>query len=92
VLEVLPETDSSLDRALTAIRVRDLDDPDDAPEPPKRPESKRGQVYELGPHRLMCGDATDAGDVATLMGGDQAQLVLTDPPYGVATRPRPGRS
>jgi DNA modification methylase len=82
-LEVLPETDSSLDRALAALKPRDLSDVDDAPEPPAKPKSKRGTVYELGPHRLMCGDATSADDVAKLLGGDQVQLVLTDPPYGV---------
>jgi len=90
VLEVLPETESSIDRALGALRVRDLTDPDDAPEPPAKPTSRRGEVYELGPHRLLCGDATDAGDLETLMGG-VASLVLTDPPYGVSyeaeTRP-----
>lgn len=91
VLELLPETDSSIDRALSALRVRDLDDPDDAPPRPATPDSRRGEIYELGRHRLMCGDATDAGDIASLMTGSEAALVLTDPPYGVAyeaeTRP-----
>ena len=43
-----------------------------------------GQLWRLGDHRLLCGDATKAKDVARLMGGDLAELVVTDPPYGVA--------
>lgn len=46
--------------------------------------SKRGEVYSLGAHRLMCGDATKSEDVARLMGEEKANLWLTDPPYNVA--------
>ena len=52
-------------------------------EPPKEPVSQRGEVFELGPHRLMCGDSTSNDDVAALMGGEKAHMVFTDPPYGV---------
>lgn len=51
--------------------------------PPKKPKSKRGEIYQLGRHRLMCGDATSEADVAKLMGGGLADMVWTDPPYGV---------
>ena len=44
---------------------------------------KRGQVWQLGEHRLMCGDSTSAEDVARLMGGEKADMVFTDPPYGM---------
>ena len=44
---------------------------------------KRGQIWRLGDHRLMCGDSTDADDVARLMNGEKADMVFTDPPYGV---------
>jgi site-specific DNA-methyltransferase (adenine-specific)/modification methylase len=44
---------------------------------------ERGQVWQIGAHRLMCGDSTDSGDVARLMGGEKADMGLTDPPYGV---------
>jgi len=54
------------------------------PDPPEEIESKRGEIYELGPHRLMCGDATDPGDLAELMDGEMASLVFTDPPYGIS--------
>jgi DNA modification methylase len=48
------------------------------------PKSKLGDVYKLGNHRLMCGDATKIEDVEKLMGGVQADLIITDPPYNVA--------
>ncbi|MCP4700154.1 MAG: site-specific DNA-methyltransferase [Gammaproteobacteria bacterium] len=53
-------------------------------EPPADPKSKRGDAWLMGDHRLMCGDSTDEGDVGRLMGGDVADLFLTDPPYGVS--------
>lgn len=58
------------------------DDFDDAP--PEDPKAKRGDLYQLGEHRLLCGDATDQNDVERLLGGDKADLYLTDPPYNVA--------
>lgn len=53
------------------------------PVPPEVPKAKRGDVYQLGDHRLMCGDSTDPADVRKLMGGAVADLLLTDPPYNV---------
>ena len=50
-------------------------------EVPKEPKSKLGEIYQLGNHRLMCGDATDYSKVTKLMNGKEADLVLTDPPY-----------
>ena len=57
---------------------------DEPPEPPTKPKSKRGEIYKLGEHRLMCGDSTSAEDVQKLMDGAKADLVVTDPPYGVS--------
>lgn len=45
--------------------------------------AKKGDVWQLGDHRVMCGDSTSADDVAKLMGGKTADLVFTDPPYGM---------
>jgi DNA modification methylase len=58
-----------------------LTDPDAVPK--AEAVSKRGDVWMCGDHRVMCGDSTDAGDVARLMAGEKARLMVTDPPYGV---------
>ena len=50
---------------------------------PEEPKSKRGEIYQLGRHRLMCGDSTSLEDVRKLMDGKLADLLLTDPPYNV---------
>ena len=55
-----------------------------AQEPPEQPRSEYGRIYQLGPHRLMCGDSTSEKDVARLMGGEKADMWITDPPYNVA--------
>jgi DNA modification methylase len=60
-----------------------LTDPDEAPEPPAEPISQVGDVWVLGRHRLVCGDATRAEDVAKALAGVQPHLMVTDPPYGV---------
>lgn len=49
---------------------------------PKEPKAKYGDIYQLGNHRLMCGDSTKEEDVEKLMNGDKADMVFTDPPYG----------
>lgn len=51
---------------------------------PEQPKAKLGDIYQLGEHRLMCGDSTDADAWAQLMDGNKADMVFTDPPYGVA--------
>ena len=60
------------------------DDFDEEEEIPENPYSKRGDIYFLGQHRLMCGDSTSAEEVKTLMDGKLADLIETDPPYNVA--------
>ncbi|MCK4981803.1 MAG: ParB N-terminal domain-containing protein [Victivallaceae bacterium] len=59
-------------------------DPNEVPETPEVPVSKAGEIYQLGGHRLMCGDATKSVDVEALMCGEKADLLLEDPPYNVA--------
>ena len=55
---------------------------DEVPEVPEEPKSKLGDIYQLGNHRLMCGDSTSKEDVTQLMDGVKADMVFTDPPYG----------
>ena len=59
-------------------------DPDEAPEVPEAAISRAGEVYVLGDHLLMCGDSTKSADVEKLVGEEEADLWLTDPPYNVA--------
>jgi site-specific DNA-methyltransferase (adenine-specific) len=61
-----------------------LQDPDVVPELPAEPFVRRGELDELGDHRLLCGDSTDASDVGPLTNGALADCLWTDPPYGVA--------
>ena len=56
---------------------------DEVPEVPEEPKAKLGDIYQLGNHRLMCGDSTSEKDVAKLMNGVKADMVFTDPPYGM---------
>lgn len=63
-------------------------DEDAVPEPPPEPVSRRGAVYALGRHRIMCGDSTSAEDFARLMGGERADIAFTSPPYGASASAR----
>ncbi len=56
---------------------------DEVPDVPEEPQSKLGDLYELGNHRVLCGDSTKIEDVERLMDGKKADMVFTDPPYGV---------
>ena len=58
-------------------------EPDAVPEVPEEPISKRGEIYQLGKHRLMCGDSTNPDDVGRLMQDVKAAMVFTDPPWNV---------
>jgi len=75
----------------TAIQVKEdnfeIEDEKENPEP----ITKRGDIYQLGRHRLMCGDATSQEDVAKLMDGAKADMVFTDPPYNVNYQDRSGK-
>tara|TARA_B110000977_G_scaffold198896_1_gene284842 strand:+ start:1153 stop:2361 length:1209 start_codon:yes stop_codon:yes gene_type:complete len=61
-----------------------LTDEDAVPEPPETPTTVEGDVWVLGNHRLMCGDSTSIDAVDKLMDGKMADMVNTDPPYGVS--------
>jgi len=59
-------------------------DPDAVPPTPDVPHSRLGDVWVCGPHRILCGDCSDAGLIDKLMQGEMADLCVTDPPYNVA--------
>ena len=91
-LEGLKELDFNIE--LTGFELDDLEldvkeeqeydeDNDIIEEPPIEPFSKRGDIWLLGKHRLMCGDSTNEDDVKVLMNGNKADMVFTDPLYGV---------
>lgn len=67
-----------------ATEAGELQDPEAEEEEEKIvPRMKAGEVWQLGRHRLMCGDSTDKADVLKLLNGEKADMVFTDPPYGV---------
>jgi len=70
------------DKELQAIPADDIEE-DTIPEAPKKARAKKGQIYLLGRHRLMCGDSTKKDDVEKMMDGKKADMVFTDPPYGM---------
>ena len=83
-LDLIGFEDQELARLLAAQDAAEgLTDEDAVPELPETPISALGDLWILGDHRLLVGDATDTGAVAKLMDGAPADLVFTDPPYNV---------
>ncbi|MEO0360244.1 MAG: DNA methyltransferase, partial [Pseudomonadota bacterium] len=74
---------------IDALMGNDAADPreEETPEPPETPVSRLGDLWRLGRHRLLCGDATKAEDVARLLGEVAPHLMVADPPYGVDYNP-----
>lgn len=79
---LLPETEATIDQILAEHGSKPRTE-EVVLLPPASPDSQPGAVYELGPHRLLCGDATDPEQIASFLGGETAGLMVTDPPYGV---------
>lgn len=77
-------SDEELNALLTVETVEGETDPDEVPEAPVEPITKLGDIWILGNHRLMCENSTSIESVNRLMAGEQANLLLTDPPYNVA--------
>lgn len=74
--------DSEVTKLLDSLDSGSPDDDDDPePEPPRDPVTEPGDGWVLGEHRLVCGSASEAADVFTLMNGDLANLIVTSPPY-----------
>lgn len=69
----------ALNDSVTEVEEDDVPEVDETVEP----KAKRGDLYQLGRHRLLCGDSTIIDDVEKLMGGDMADMVFTDPPWNV---------
>ncbi len=68
-----------------------LTDEDEVPEAPVEPVTKPGDVWLLGKHRVMCGDSTSIDAVDKLMNGQSADILLTDPPYGIGADTHQGK-
>jgi DNA modification methylase len=79
----LPETEATIERHLRQYGPEKSDN-SSVLVPPANPMSKLGEVYQLGEHRLLCGDATDPEQVGQLLQGESVSVLLTDPPYGVS--------
>lgn len=70
--------------SLLSEQTEGLTDEDAVPDLPEEPTTKLGDLWILGEHRLLCGDSTSIDDVDKLMDGNKADMVFTDPPYGVS--------
>lgn len=79
-----------MDRYLRSL-LQDDRDPDAVPDAPPVPASREGDLWLLGPHRLLCGDSTMPESYQCLMGDARADMVWTDPPYNVAYEGKAGK-
>lgn len=92
-LDLLGFNANELNALLNPVEIIEgLTDEDEVPEPPPKPISKLGDVWVLGNHRLMCGDSTSIDAVDKLMDGQKADMVFTDPPYGIGYTPKASAS
>lgn len=82
-LDILGFDPKELDKLLEPEQVDGLTDEDAVPDIPEEPKTKLGNIYQLGNHRLMCGDSTSIDAVEKLMDGQKADMVFTDPPYNI---------
>lgn len=94
-VDLLGFDDDFLSDLMPADEAEGLTDEDTVPEPPEKPVSVLGDIWQLGNHLLMCGDSTNMRSVERLMSGEKADLLHTDPPYNVdydnQDRPKAGR-
>ena len=92
-LEIAELKNAGFDLGLTGFNVDELKvfdpvieglvDEEQVTDVPEEPKTKLGDIYKLGNHRLMCGDSTSVDAIDKLMNGDKADVVFTDPPYGM---------
>ena len=90
-LDILGFDSKELNALLEPEVVVGLTDEDDAPALPEEPITKLGDIYQLGKHRLMCGDSTSIDAVDQLMNGTKVDMLFTDPPYNVGFNGRSGK-
>jgi DNA modification methylase len=90
-LEITGFEAAEIDGLLGDLVDPELDPADDVPPPAKTATTKIGDLWELGPHRLMCGNAESAENVRRLMDTKSAAMVITDPPYNLPIRKVQGR-
>lgn len=83
-VELTGFSDEELMAMIPVVAVDGLTDPDDAPEIQENPITRPGDVWQMGKHRLLCGDSTSMDDLAKLTDGQLVDIWLTDPPYNVA--------
>jgi len=76
-------TEDELNALLSGVEEAAAEDADEIPDAPEDPVSRPGDLWLLGPHRLLCGDATVATDVERLLGDNKANICFCDPPYNV---------
>ena len=85
LLEAASFTEADLNAMLDDRKAPGKNDPDDVPETPADPVTKPGDLWQLGPHRLLCGDATNPDDLKRITDGlGEIGIVYTDPPYGIS--------
>ena len=85
-LDILGFDTKELNALLEPEVVEGLTDEDEAPPLPPEPKTKLGDIYQLGNHRLMCGDSTSIEHLERLCNGQSVDMWLTDPPYNVAVQ------
>lgn len=79
--EELAALTADLDRAASGLLIATAQDEDALPDVPARARTRQGDLWQLGLHRLLCGDCRDSGAFARLLGADLAQTIVTSPPY-----------
>ncbi len=83
-IDLLGFGEGELQQLLDRLQLEPLSDPDDVPPLPAEPVTQPGDLWLLGDHRVLCGDATIAEDLTRLVGGEFAACLWTDPPFGVS--------
>lgn len=81
--ETIDMTDFGFDIDLGLDEEQEIEE-DEVPDVPEEPKAKLGDIYQLGNHRLMCGDSTNIDDISKLLNGNKINMVYTDAPYGIS--------